>query len=96
MKDATEVTKIFMTNAKERHAYYNQEKAIRDWNQSILASHREELAKGEKRGETRLGILMEKLLTAKRYNDARVAALDINRRKVLCFIMKNSVFDFRH
>ena len=79
IKDAMEATEVFMANAKERYAYYNRERAIRDWNQSILASRRE----GEKRGETRLGILMEKLLTAKRYNDAREAALDINRRKAL-------------
>lgn len=65
IKEAVDATKLFMADAKARYAYYNREKAIRDWNQSIATSRR----KGREEGKARLQNLIRKLIAAKRFDD---------------------------
>lgn len=74
--DAMKAAREFMQNTAERRAYINREMAIIDYNTNTREAFEKGEEKGIKKGEKRLGTLIQYLMDEHKLDDARRAVQD--------------------
>lgn len=74
--DAMKAAREFMQNTAERRAYINREMAIIDYNTNTREAFEKGEEKGVKKGEKRLGTLIQYLMDEHKLDDARRAVQD--------------------